>query len=78
MADRDDITSGVAEYNSKLATVHLVLLAIVTAVVVVGGVVIYVCHKQTGKMTKGMNDSIHFALGELGARALNRLPAFRV
>ena len=78
MAEKDDTTAGVAEYNSKLTNVHLVLLAIVTTFVMIGGVVIYVCHKQTGKMTKGMNDSIHFALGEIGARAPNRLPSFRV
>ena len=78
MADRDDLTSGVVESNSRLGTVQMVLMAIVTAAEVVGGVVIYICHKQNGKMTRGMNDSIHFALGELGARAPNRLPSFRV
>ena len=78
MAEKDDMTAGVAEYNSKLANVFLVLLAIVTTFVLIGGVIIYVCYKQTGKMTKSMNDSIHFALGEIGARMPNRLLSFRV
>ena len=78
MAEKDDTTAEVAEYNSRLANVYLVLLTIVTSFVLIGGAVIYVCHKQTGKMTKGMNDSIHFALGEIGARTPNRLPSFRV
>ena len=78
MAEKDDMTAGVAEYNSKLANVFLVLIAIVTAFMLIGGVNIYVCYKQTRKMTKSMNDGIHFALGEIGARAPNRLPSFRV
>ena len=78
MAEKDDMMAGVVEYNSKLANVFLVLIAIVTTFMLIGGVIVYVCYKQTGKMTKSMNDGIHFALGEIGARAPNRLPSFRV
>ena len=78
MADRDDLTSAEVDHNTRLGTVQLVMVTVVGVAVAVGGVVLYVCHKQSSKMMRGMNDSVHFALGELGARAPNRLPAFRV
>ena len=78
MSQKDDMTAGIVEYNSKLANIFLILIAIVSTFMVILGVVIYICYKQTGKVSKSMNDGIHFALNEIGARAPNRLPSFRV
>ena len=78
MSKKDDLTAEVAEYNSQMANVFMILISIITMFMVIGRVLIYFCYKQSGRVSERVNNGLHFALNELGARAPNRLPSFRV
>ena len=78
MSKKDDLTAEVAEYNSQMSNVFMILISIITTFMVIGGILIYFCYKQSGRVSERVNNGLHFALNELGARAPNRLPSFRV
>ena len=52
MSQKDDLTAEVAEYNSRLANVFLILISIISTFMVIGGVVVYICYKQSGKVSE--------------------------
>ena len=78
MSKKDEMTAEVANYNSQMSDVFLILLATITTFMVLGGILIFFCYRQSGRVTTKVTNCLHYALNELGVRAPNCLPSFSV
>ena len=76
MNKKDQKTADLANYNSEMGNVFMVMLAALTTFMVLGGILVFFCFRQSGRVTNKVTNGLHYALNEIGGRAPNRLPSF--
>ena len=78
MNRKDQKTVEVAYFNSEMGAVFMIMLAALTTFVVLGGILIWFCYRQSRRVTAKVTNGLHYALNEIRARAPYRLPSFSV
>ena len=69
MNKKDQMTAEVANYNSEIGKVFMIMLATLTTFMVLGGVLIFFCYRQSGRVTAKVTNGLHYAFNKIGARA---------
>ena len=78
MHTKDQQMAQLATHNAEMGNTFVILLAVLATFMIIAAIIGYFCYCHSGKIATRVTDGLHFVLGELGARAPNRLPSFSV